>query len=98
MLLFSYSEKWSSIKVWEIEERAKLAELQAKIQFLEQLQRAEKQAEALKVHEEITRAKASMEVYNSHDKVHSEEGSISPQMKEDTLESCRRLTEWKIKS
>ena len=63
---------------------------------MEQLQRAEKQAEALKVHEEITGAKASMEVYKSHDKVHSEEGSISPQLKEDTLESGRQLTEWKI--
>ena len=69
----------------EIEEKAKLAELQAKTQFLEQQQRAKNQAEALKVYEEIAGAKASMEVYKSHDEVHSEKGSISPPMKEEIL-------------
>ena len=59
----SYSEKSRSIKAREIKEKAKVAELQAKIQFLEQRQRAENPAEALKVHEEMAGAKARMEVY-----------------------------------
>ena len=53
----SYSEKSRSIKAREIEEKAKVAELQAKIQFLEQRQRAENPAEALKVPEEMAVAK-----------------------------------------
>ena len=56
----SYSERSRCIKAGEIEEKAKLAELQPKIQFLEQWQRAENQAEDLKVHEEMVGAKARM--------------------------------------
>ena len=59
---------------------------QRKIQFLEQRQRAENQAEGLKVHEEMIGAKARMEVYRSHDEVSAEEGSIPPPMKEERLE------------
>ena len=89
----SYSEKSRSIKAREIEEKAKVAELQVKIQFLEQRQRAENQAEALKVHEEMAGAKARMEVYKSHDEVNTEEGSIPPPMKEKTLEFGQQLRE-----
>ena len=89
----SYSEKSRSIKDREIEEKAKLAELQAKIQFLEQRQRAENQAETLKVHEEMAGAKARMEVYRSHDEVNAEEGSIPTPMKEKRLEFGRPLRE-----
>ena len=71
----------------EIEEKAKLAELQAKIQFLEQRQRAEK---ALKVLEEMVGTKAKMEAYNSHDEVNVKEGSIPLPMKEETLEFGRQ--------
>ena len=53
---------------------------------MEQRQRAENEAEALKVHEEMTGTKARMEVYRSHDEVNTEEGSIPPPMKEETLE------------
>ena len=63
-------------KPGKFEEKAKLAELQAKIQFLEQRQRAGNQAEVLKVHEEMAGAKARMELYKSHDEVIAEEGSI----------------------
>ena len=41
---FSYSEKSRCIKARDIEEKTKIAELQAKIQFLEQRQKAENQA------------------------------------------------------
>ena len=81
------------IKAREIEEKAKLAEFQAKIQFLEQRQRAENQAEALKVHKETTGAKARMEVYRSHDEVSAEEDSIPPPMEEQTLEFGQQLRE-----
>ena len=87
----SYSEKSRSIKAREIEEKAKTAEIQAKIQFLEQRQRAENQAEALKVHEEMAGAEARMEVYKSHNEVNAEEGSIPPPIKEETLEFGRQL-------
>ena len=89
----SYSEKSRSIKAREIEEKEKVAELQAKIQFLEQWQRPENQAEALKVHEEMAGAKARMEVYESHDEVNTEEGSIPPPMKEETLGFGQQLKE-----
>ena len=87
----SYSEKSRSIKAREIEEKAKTAEIQAKIQFLEQRQRAENQAEPLKVHEEMAGAEARMEVYKSHNEVNAEEGSIPPPIKEETLEFGRQL-------
>ena len=54
----SYLERSRCVKAGEIE-KAKLAELQAKIQFLEQWQRQENQAEDLKVHEMVG-AKARM--------------------------------------
>lgn len=54
----SYPEKSRSIKARETEEKEKLAELQAKIQFLEQRQRAENLAGALKVQEEMAGIKA----------------------------------------
>ena len=87
----SYSEKLRSIKAREIEEKAKIAELQAKIQFLDQRQRAENQAEALKVYEEMAGTKARMEVYKSHDEVSAEEVSIPRPLKEETLEFGRQL-------
>ena len=59
----SYPEKSRSIKASETEEKEKLAELQVKIQFLEQRQRAENLAGALKVQEEMAGIKARMEVY-----------------------------------
>ena len=80
------------MKAREIEEKTKVAELQAKMQFLEQRQRAENQAEALKVHEEMADAKARMEVYKSHDEINTEEGLIRPPMKE-TLEFGQQLRE-----
>ena len=89
----SYSEKSRSIKAREIEGKAKVAELQAKIQFLEQRQRAENQAEALKVHKEMAGAKARMEVYKSYDEVSTEEDSIPPPMKEKTLEFGQQFRE-----
>ena len=89
----SYSEKSRSIKARGLEEKAKVAELQAKIQLLEQRQRAENQAEALKVHEEMAGAKARVEVYKSHEEVNTEEGSIPPPMKEEALEFGQQLRE-----
>ena len=89
----SYSEKSRCIIAREIEEKPKLAELQAKIKFLEQGQRTANEAEALRVHEEIAGAKSRMEVYRSLDEVNAEEGSIPPPMKEETLEFGRQLRE-----
>ena len=60
---------------------------------MEQGQRTENEAEALKVHEEIAGAKSRMEVYRSLDEVNAEEGSIPPPMKEETLEFGRQLRE-----
>ena len=77
----SYSEKSRCTKAREIKEKAKFAEL-----FLELWQRAENQAEALKVHKEMAGAKARMEVYRSHDEVNAEEGSIPPPMNAQMLE------------
>ena len=54
----SYPEKSRGIKAGETEEKEKMAELQAKIQFLEQRQRAENLAGALKVQEEMAGIKA----------------------------------------
>ena len=87
----SYSENSRGIKAREIEEKAKLAELQLKIQFLEQRQRTENQAEALKVHGEMAGFKARMEIYKSHDEVNAEGGSIPPTMKEEKSEFGRQL-------
>ena len=42
---------------------------------MKQQQRAENQAETLKVHEEMAGAKARMEIYRSHDEVNAGEGS-----------------------
>ena len=88
----SYSENSrGGIKAREIEEKAKLAELQLKIQFLEQQQRTENQAEALKVHGEMAGFKARMEIYKSHDEVNAEGGSIPPTMKEEKSKFGRQL-------
>ena len=58
MLLFFLLRKEKEYQSQGIEEKTKLAELQAKIKQ----QRAENQAEALKGHEEMAGAKARMEV------------------------------------
>ena len=76
-----YSEKSRSIKAREIEEKAIFVEIQAKIPFLEQRQRAKIQAEVLKVHDEMADVKARMEIYKSYDDVNAEERSIPPSMK-----------------
>ena len=70
-----------------------MAELQAKIQFLEQRQRAENLAEALKVQDEMAGIKARMEVYKIRYEVTTGRGSIPPSMKEETLEFGRQLRE-----
>ena len=57
---------------------------------MEQRQRAENPAEALKVYEEMAGAKARMEVYKSHDEVNTEEGGP---MKKETLEFGQQLRE-----
>ena len=89
----SYPEKSRSIKARETEEKEKLAELQAKIQFLEQRQRAENLAGALKVQDEMAGIKARMEVYKIRNEVTTGGGSIPPSMKEETLEFGRQLRE-----
>ena len=50
------------VKAKEIEERAKLAELQAKMEFIKQRQKKQNEAVVLKVKEEIAGTKAKMEI------------------------------------
>ena len=51
-----------------MEEKAKLAELMAEVEFMQQRQMAENRAEQLRVQEKLAKAKARSEVYEAREK------------------------------
>ena len=55
-----------------MEEKAKLAELMAEVEFMQQRQMAENRAEQLRVQEKLVKAKARSEVYEAMERKGSE--------------------------
>ena len=61
------SRKSQSSRARELEEKARIAELMAEAEYIEQRQFAENQVEMLKIQQEIAKSKARAEVYGKHD-------------------------------
>ena len=61
------SRKSQSSRAKELEEKARIAEVMAETEYIEQRQFTEHQAEMLKISQEIAKSKARAEVYGKHD-------------------------------
>ena len=60
------SKKYQSSHAKELQEKARIAELMAEAEYIEQRQLAEFQAEMLKIQQEIAKSKVRAEVYGKH--------------------------------
>ena len=73
----------------ELEEKARTAELMAEVEYTEQRQLAENQAEMLKIQQEIAKSKARAEVYGKHDTKSTDGRSQLSDDKIDLAQRCQ---------
>ena len=83
------SKKSQSSRAKELEEKARIAELMAEAEYIEQRQYAENQLEMLKIQQEIAKSKARAEVYGQHDTKSVDDRSQLSDDKIDLAQRCQ---------
>ena len=83
------SGKSQSSRTRELEEKARIAELMAEAEYIEQRQYAENQPEMLKIQQEIAKSKARAEVYDQLDTKFVNDRSQLSDGKIDVAQKCQ---------